>query len=100
MFGVRLTSYGDLARKNGLPLVVVSQTRYSRCMQIVAIVENGIIRLPAGVHLPDGMHVTLDIPAAPTGDWPPGYFESNAGALAGEPFERPPQGEFEKRTEW
>ena len=27
-------------------------------------------------------------------DWPPGYFERTAGALAGEEFERPPQGEF------
>ena len=32
--------------------------------------------------------------------WPLGFFEETAGAFAGEPFERPPQGEFEKREEW
>jgi hypothetical protein len=36
-----------------------------------------------------------------TGDnWPPSYFERTAGALAGEEFERPPQGELPKRNEW
>ena len=33
-------------------------------------------------------------------DWPPGYFESTAGALIGEEFDRPPQGELPKRDEW
>lgn len=33
-------------------------------------------------------------------DWPPGYFERTAGALVGEEFERPPQGELPKRGEW
>ena len=33
-------------------------------------------------------------------DWPEGYFEKTAGALAGEDFERPPQGELPKRDEW
>ena len=33
-------------------------------------------------------------------DWPPGYFERTAGALAGEEFERPPQGELPIRDEW
>ena len=31
--------------------------------------------------------------------WPPGFFEKTAGAWQGE-FERPPQGEFEKRLEF
>ena len=35
-----------------------------------------------------------------SGDWPPGYFERTAGALAGEEFERPPQGELPMRDEW
>ena len=35
----------------------------------------------------------------PTG-WPPGFFEKTAGAFADIPFERPPQGEFEKREDW
>lgn len=33
-------------------------------------------------------------------DWPPGYFERTAGALVGEEFERPPQGELPIRDEW
>ena len=37
-------------------------------------------------------------PAAET--WPAHYFESTAGAFAGEPLERPPQLPFEKRAEW
>ncbi len=32
--------------------------------------------------------------------WPEDYFESTAGALADVAFERPPQGEYEKRAEW
>ena len=32
--------------------------------------------------------------------WPAGYFEATAGALAGEPFDRPPEGDFENRESW
>lgn len=32
--------------------------------------------------------------------WPEGYFESTAGSLAGERFERGDQGELPKRDEW
>ncbi len=32
--------------------------------------------------------------------WPAGYFEQTAGALAGEEFERPPQGELPNRDDW
>jgi hypothetical protein len=32
--------------------------------------------------------------------WPPGYFEETAGAFAGEPLERPPQGEAQARERW
>jgi hypothetical protein len=32
--------------------------------------------------------------------WPPGYFEKYAGALQGERFERPDQGEFPVRENW
>ena len=32
--------------------------------------------------------------------WPPQYFENTAGALAGERFERPPQGQAETRESW
>ena len=32
--------------------------------------------------------------------WPDGYFEQTAGSLAGEDFERAPQGELPRRDEW
>jgi hypothetical protein len=32
--------------------------------------------------------------------WPAGYFEQTAGALAGEDFERPPQGKLPERDVW
>ena len=33
-------------------------------------------------------------------DWPPGYFQSTAGAFADEPFERPSQLPMETRQNW
>lgn len=36
----------------------------------------------------------------PDAAWPEGYFEQTAGALQGEHFERPPQGELPNRVEW
>jgi hypothetical protein len=39
-------------------------------------------------------------PGAPDADWPAGYFERTAGALAGEPFDRPAQGESPVREGW
>ncbi len=72
-------------------------------------VRNGVVVLPPDVHLPDGQDVTVQ----PVGDtqkqkaetkrsrgWPDGYFEQTAGALAGEEFERPPQGELPSRDNW
>jgi len=32
--------------------------------------------------------------------WPAEYFQQTSGALAGEEFERPSQGEFPHRDEW
>jgi len=32
--------------------------------------------------------------------WPVGYFEATAGQLAGEPFERPAQGDLPERDAW
>ncbi len=68
-------------------------------MPIIATVENDTIRLPDGIHLPDGTPVSVEPVPAP-GVWPPGYFERTSGALAGERFERPPQGETENRAIW
>ena len=32
--------------------------------------------------------------------WPAEYFEQTAGTLAGEEFERPPQGQLPRRADW
>ena len=32
--------------------------------------------------------------------WPAGYFEQTSGALAGEEFERAPQGDAPSRSDW
>jgi hypothetical protein len=32
--------------------------------------------------------------------WPDGYFDQTAGALEGQPFQRPPQGEMPSRDDW
>ena len=63
-------------------------------MQILATVENDTIKLPPGVHLPDGTAARVEADPAPVVDagWPAGYFERTAGALTGEEFERPSQG--------
>ena len=70
-------------------------------MSITAIVENDTIRLPVGIHLPDGTAVRLDIGGTgePASQWPAGYFERTAGALAAEPMERPAQGEAARHGE-
>lgn len=36
----------------------------------------------------------------PNSHWPAGYFENTAGVLAGEKFERAPQGELPERDSW
>ncbi len=72
-------------------------------MQISAFVQDDSIKLPAGVHLPDGTNVSVVVDEEAEespGALPPDYFERVAGALAGESFERPDQGDFEKRTGW
>ena len=38
--------------------------------------------------------------AASTASLPPDFFQEIAKQFGAEPFERPPQGEFEKREEW
>ena len=49
----------------------------------------------------DALSRAEQMAVVPSGaDWPPGYFERTAGVLAGEEFERPPQGELPVRDEW
>ena len=70
-------------------------------------VRGGVVVLPPDVHLPDGQYVTVqpvsdseNAEANSSQGWPDGYFEQTAGALAGEEFERPPQGELPSRDDW
>ena len=67
-------------------------------MSITATVQNDIIRLPVGLHLPDGTAVRLEIAHAGEAAtrWPAGYFERIAGA----PMERPAQGDVPPREVW
>ena len=66
-----------------------------------AIFENGVFRPTEPVDLPEHSQVefeprVLDVAK----DWPTDYFQRTAGALAGEEFERPSQGELPKRDSW
>jgi len=69
-------------------------------MSITAIVENDTIKLPDGIHVPDGTRVRLEIATAGSSQWPADYFERTAGALAGESMERPAQGDSALREAW
>ena len=53
----------------------------------------------------DALQLASEKMARPGGNvagagWPDHYFERTAGALAGETFERPPQGSPEERETW
>lgn len=64
-------------------------------------IQHGQVVLPQPANLPDGTKVTVlthESIQPPVNAWPPGFFEATAGKWVGE-FERPPQGEFEKREE-
>ena len=74
-----------------------------------ATFRNGRIELSEHVDWPEGTAVEvrpLDQKtangslSAGDSDWPNNYFESTAGTLAGERFERPDQGELPERDAW
>ena len=71
-------------------------------MSIQAVVQNDLVRLPSGVHLPDGTWVRLEVlpRLEDSGGWPDGYFRETAGLLQGEPFERPSQGAAPQSVSW
>jgi len=69
-------------------------------MSITVIVEQDTIKLPDGIHVSDGTRVRLEIATAGASQWPADYFERTAGALAGEPLERPAQGDAPLREDW
>ena len=77
---------------------------------VLATYRHGAVELSAPVAWPDGMQlevVPLQIgPASPAGgrghktESYREFIERLAGSFGDEPFERPPQGEFERREEW
>lgn len=73
---------------------------------IPAIYDAGVFRPLGPVNLADGTPADV-IPRSANGSsaeasiaWPANYFEQTAGALAGETFERPAQGEQPRRENW
>ena len=74
--------------------------RYTFAVNITSTVENNTIKLPDCIHLPDGTRVRLEIATGGATQWPADYFERTAGALAGEPMERPVQGDAPLREAW
>jgi Protein of unknown function DUF104 len=77
---------------------------------IPAIFDAGVFRPLEPVSLADGTRADViplsqatppsQLTAGQYSSWPPCYFEQTAGALAGEDFERPPQGGLPQREEW
>lgn len=68
----------------------------------IATIIDGKIVLSQPVDWPDGTSVEVTPIASPSnGDtWPASYFDQTAGALAGEDFDQPEQGELPSRDCW
>ena len=71
-----------------------------------ATFRNGQIELREQVDWPEGIavevtpiHDLANSATLPT-EWPEGYFQQTAGALEGEPMQRPPQGDLPARENW
>ena len=77
---------------------------------IPAVFDSGVFRPLEPVDLAEGTRAEVTplpqlIPssreaAVGIAAWPSGYFEQTAGALAGENFERPSQGNLPQREVW
>jgi predicted DNA-binding antitoxin AbrB/MazE fold protein len=68
---------------------------------IHAVFENGVFRPVDRVELPEKTEVEFEPRLIPkSSDWPVGYFQETAGALASESFERPDQGVLPERDSW
>lgn len=88
------------------------QEKYTYDMdhKIPAVFDDGVFRPLEPVDCLDGTRVEVIVlvqpkppltdAAGPSAAWPTGYFERTAGALAGEDFERPPQGDLPRREDW
>jgi hypothetical protein len=78
--------------------------------RVIATVCNGQIEMHGPFAWPDATQVEvtpvepvlLAAPhvVAPMSEWPEGFFERSRTDWGNEPFERPPQGEFEQREDW
>jgi Protein of unknown function DUF104/Protein of unknown function (DUF3696) len=77
---------------------------------IPAVYDSGVFRPLKPVDLADGTRAevtplseqvrsSVDANGGLTA-WPAGYFDQTAGVLAGENFERPPQGQLPERDIW
>ncbi len=71
-------------------------------VSIQAVVENDLLRLPSGVHLPDGTWVRIEVlpPFEGPSGWPVGYFQETVGRFEGERFDRLSQGELPQIVSW
>jgi hypothetical protein len=49
-----------------VPVDASLKSRYGQGMSITAIVQDDTIKLPDGVHVPDGTEVNIEVPARPT----------------------------------
>ena len=76
---------------------------------IPAVYDSGVFRPLKPVDLAEGTRAEviplLQTKSSPDANggltaWPAGYFEQTAGAVAGEDFERPPQGKLPERDIW
>ncbi len=68
---------------------------------IHAVFENGVFRPTEAVDLPEKSEVEFELRLVEKKDeWPEGYFQQTAGALAGEPFERSSQGTLPSQSNW
>jgi hypothetical protein len=76
--------------------------------RVTATFRNGRIELSSPVDWPDGTQVVVPqkqaaaagADTAPMLAWPEGFFDDIRKDWGDEPFERPPQGDYEKREQW
>ena len=77
---------------------------------VTATFRNGHVELSEAVDWPDGTRLEV-VPVTdgngsaseeqpPMTVWPEGFFDRVREGWGDEPFERPPQGEFETREDW
>lgn len=75
---------------------------------VIATFRNGRVELSEDVDWPEGTRLEV-LPVAtvarghkqpPMTTWPEGFFDRVREGWGDEPFERPPQGEFEVREDW